>query len=153
MGDPNTGRIYELDEGQQPEAGHVPLTADEAGIMGMLPTAERIKELQRMAREREGGAGTATATATAPEPVEYGLTDRTRQQVENAFTYHPPLNDEQRERYEAVRENFKSFAYYICSKTPPSREQSLALTKLEEAMFWTNAGIARNEKGKPPTAD
>lgn len=27
---------------------------------------------------------------------------------------------------------------------PNSREKSLAITKLEEVMFWANAGIARN---------
>lgn len=34
-------------------------------------------------------------------------------------------------------------AKVIQSNTPPSREQSLALTNVEQAMFWANAAIAR----------
>ncbi|WP_459213736.1 Acb2/Tad1 domain-containing protein [Paenibacillus macerans] len=30
------------------------------------------------------------------------------------------------------------------SKVPNSREKSLAMTKLEQSVFWANAGIARN---------
>jgi len=33
----------------------------------------------------------------------------------------------------------------IIQNTPPSREQSLAITHLEEAIFYANAAIARNE--------
>jgi hypothetical protein len=36
---------------------------------------------------------------------------------------------------------------YLC---PGSRELSLAITKLEEAVFWANAAIARNEKEVKP---
>ncbi len=39
----------------------------------------------------------------------------------------------------------KEFALFIVENTPSSREQSLALTALEESVFWTNAAIARNE--------
>lgn len=39
----------------------------------------------------------------------------------------------------------KELAYMICQNTPTSREQSLALTNLEQAIFWANAAIARNE--------
>jgi hypothetical protein len=42
-------------------------------------------------------------------------------------------------------------AYHIKAETPASREQSLALTHLEDAVFWANAAIARHEgelKGK-----
>jgi hypothetical protein len=31
----------------------------------------------------------------------------------------------------------------VLDLVPPGREQSLAFTALEEAMFWANAGIAR----------
>ena len=39
----------------------------------------------------------------------------------------------------------KTMARCILDRTPKSREQSLALTKLEEAIMWANASIARNE--------
>lgn len=60
------------------------------------------------------------------------------------FTYHPPKNN-QPERYVGLRGAAKGLAELIVELTPKSREQSLALTKLEEAIFWANASIARNE--------
>lgn len=63
--------------------------------------------------------------------------------IENRFTYHPPQGD-QPNRYEAIRSAAKEFAYLIDGAAPDSREKSLALTHLEEAVMWANAGIARN---------
>lgn len=65
-------------------------------------------------------------------------------QIENAFTYHPPKGD-QAERYTELRAAAKALALLIVEKTPASREQSLALTNLEQAVFWSRAAIARNE--------
>ena len=63
--------------------------------------------------------------------------------IENAFTYHAP-KDGQPEKYQTIREKAKELAYLIQELVPPSREQSLAMTKLEECSMWANAGIARN---------
>jgi hypothetical protein len=60
------------------------------------------------------------------------------------FTYHPPFGD-QPQRYEDIRRNAYSLAGFILASCPDSRELSLALTKLEECVFWANASIARNE--------
>ena len=60
------------------------------------------------------------------------------------FTYHAPKND-QPEKYEEIRYAARSFASLLLALTPESREQSLAITHLEEAVFWANASIARNE--------
>ena len=61
------------------------------------------------------------------------------------FNYHKP--DENRaKRHETVRDILLASAEVIHSVTPEGREQSLALTKLEEAMFWANAAIAREGK-------
>lgn len=71
----------------------------------------------------------------------------TEQQVDDLskrFNHHPP-KDGQVERYQAIRGKLCATALVVMHHTPPSREQSLALTKLEEAMFWANAAIARNE--------
>jgi hypothetical protein len=68
----------------------------------------------------------------------------TRDDLDNRFTHHPPQGD-QPERYKTLRAVAKSLAVHIYTLTPESREQSLALTKLEEAVFWANAAIARNE--------
>lgn len=63
--------------------------------------------------------------------------------IENNFTYHAP-KDGQPEKYQAIREKAKELAYLIQELVPPCREQSLAMTKLEECSMWANAGIARN---------
>ena len=60
------------------------------------------------------------------------------------FTYHPP-KDDQLERYETIRELGKEFATVVQECSPESREKSLAMTKIEEAIMWANAAIARNE--------
>lgn len=39
---------------------------------------------------------------------------------------------------------FREQAEFILRETKPGREQSLALTALEEAKFWTNQAIALN---------
>jgi hypothetical protein len=61
---------------------------------------------------------------------------------ENNFTYHAPKPG-QPEKYEKLRTTAKEFAYLIEQLTPKSREQSLAITKLEEVVFWANAAVAR----------
>jgi hypothetical protein len=63
--------------------------------------------------------------------------------LENRFTYHAPKAD-QPQKYESLRAKAKEFAYLIADLCPDSREKSLAQTKLEEAMMWANAAIARN---------
>lgn len=63
--------------------------------------------------------------------------------IENAFTYHPP-QEGQPEKYSILRDEAKALAYRIDGLCPDSREKSLAMTKLEEAVMWANAAIARN---------
>lgn len=63
--------------------------------------------------------------------------------IEKAFRYHAP-KDGQAELYIQIRTKAKEYAYLIDKLVPDSREKSLAMTKLEEAVMWANAGIARN---------
>ena len=60
------------------------------------------------------------------------------------FTYHPP-KDDQPERYQKIRDAAHDFADLIEAACPESREKSLAMTNLEEAVMWANAAIARRE--------
>lgn len=60
------------------------------------------------------------------------------------FTYHPPKGPEQQNKYHRLRQIAFEFAEYINWSQPDSREKSLAITALEEAVMWANAGIARN---------
>lgn len=64
-------------------------------------------------------------------------------QIENNFMYHAPKAGHQ-EKYEAIRAKAKELAYLIDEECPPSREKSLAMTKLEETVMWANAAVARN---------
>lgn len=68
----------------------------------------------------------------------------TQDELDNRFTYHPP-KDDQAERYASIRQAAKGFAAFVIRQTPTSREQSLAITKIEEAVYHANAAIARNE--------
>ena len=63
--------------------------------------------------------------------------------LEVRFTYHPP-KDGQPETYQALRAIALNFARTIDQQAPDSREKSLALTHLEEAVMWANAAIARH---------
>lgn len=63
--------------------------------------------------------------------------------IDNAFTYHAP-KEGQPAKYQTIREKAKELAYLVDDLVPASREQSLAITKLEECVMWANAGIARN---------
>ena len=63
--------------------------------------------------------------------------------IDNAFTYHAP-KEGQPAKYQTIREKAKELAYLVDELVPASREQSLAITKLEECVMWANAGIARN---------
>lgn len=62
-------------------------------------------------------------------------------EIENRFSYHPataqtgPIHD-------AVRQQHLNLAYWLLEILPESREQSLALTALQESMMWANAAVA-----------
>lgn len=62
--------------------------------------------------------------------------------IENNFSYHAPMEG-QPEKYTALRNQAKALAYTFDAMCPKSREAALAMTKLEEAVFWANAAIAR----------
>lgn len=64
--------------------------------------------------------------------------------IEKTFTYHKPFGS-QPQRYEMLRTMAKNLAYNIHQACPPSRERSLALTNLQQAIMWANASIAVNE--------
>lgn len=78
-----------------------------------------------------------------PHP-KYVPDDQQMQLINNNFVYHAPKGDQQ-ERYVRLREEFRRLAILIVENTPKTRESALSITQLEQAMFWANAAIARNE--------
>lgn len=68
-----------------------------------------------------------------------------QEQIDNNFNYHKP-NEDQITSITAIREQCKTTAETINFRCPESREKSVAITKVEEAMMWANAAIAREEK-------
>lgn len=78
------------------------------------------------------------------EECPYTISEERQEMLDNNFRYHRPQGDQQ-ERYPHIRKEAKKLAETICRLAPVGREQSLALIKLEEAVMWANASIARNE--------
>lgn len=64
-------------------------------------------------------------------------------EIADRFAYHPALSDTRRQAHDNVRGQLGRLALFITHVIPPGRELATALTKLEEAMFWANAGLAR----------
>ncbi len=80
---------------------------------------------------------------TPSEATRFPIPDAVCADLEKRFTYHAP-NGSQPERYVAIRQKAKEFATLLVQTVHQSRELSSALTKVEEACFHANAGIARN---------
>ena len=57
--------------------------------------------------------------------------------------HHPPRNERHVEEHEHVRATIRSAMAQINVLCPDGREKAVAFTKLEEAMFWANAALAR----------
>jgi hypothetical protein len=74
----------------------------------------------------------------------YVPTQEDKARLEKTFTYHAPKAD-QVPRYNEIRDTAGRLAKLLLFVCPPTRERSLALTSLEEAVMWANAAIARNE--------
>lgn len=67
-----------------------------------------------------------------------------REELENRFMHHAPKGD-QAERYAANRKAILEAALTCVGLTPMCKEQTIAINKLDEALFLFNAAIARNE--------
>ncbi len=66
--------------------------------------------------------------------------------MDERVKHHPPKSDAVIERHQAAREAADAFLTAITENSwGPSRESYLAQIKVEEALFWLNAEIARNQ--------
>lgn len=72
------------------------------------------------------------------------------QQVEHMFTYHAPTAL-QKVHYAMIGDMVRRLGHLIVDHTPLSREQSLALTHLQEVRLFANAAIALNPQKEEPS--
>lgn len=63
--------------------------------------------------------------------------------IKNRFTFHP-ATPTTATKYESMRAKALELAAWMDENAPESRELSLALTNLDQAVMWFNASIARN---------
>lgn len=71
-------------------------------------------------------------------------------ELETRFTYHPP-QPWQIPFYEEMRSKGLTLAEWVDQRLPDCREKALALTSIEQAIMWANAGMAR--RGTRPEED
>ena len=64
--------------------------------------------------------------------------------MEERFDY-VDINDEQERDIDLIRDSVKSLAFGIKTLCPDGRGKSLAMTKLEECIYWANKSICGND--------
>jgi len=64
--------------------------------------------------------------------------------LQHRFGYHRPGGEVVVQAHETVRDQCLHTALLVVQLCPDGRERALAVTKLEEAMMWANAAIARH---------
>lgn len=69
-------------------------------------------------------------------------------ELQHRFAYHAPTPAKILS-HESVRNACHEAAKSIVGLCPPCAETTLATRKLEEAMYWANAAIARNPEKTP----
>ena len=67
----------------------------------------------------------------------------TPEDIENRFAFHAATTTKKRDEHTSVRQHCRRLADELNARLPEGREKAVAMTKLEEAMFWANAAIAR----------
>lgn len=72
------------------------------------------------------------------------LDNNQKDTVVDRFSYHQ-VDDVNIEKMKMLRERAIELASAITVLSPVNREQSLALTNLEQALFWANASVARSQ--------
>ena len=69
--------------------------------------------------------------------------------IDNRFSFHPATTEEKQAAHGSARAECLALANFLNGALPDGREKSLAITHLEEVMFWSNAAIARVADAAP----
>ena len=65
----------------------------------------------------------------------------TDEEITEIFMYHAPKAN-QPYLYESIRQQGRDFAHWLNTNIPDSREKSVAITKIQEAVMFANAAVA-----------
>lgn len=95
--------------------------------------------------DSSAAAGQSAPRGDHREPLPgFSISGPQRADLEQRFDYHQPPSPAAGQMHGWMRRACLEAAVVVAAVAPRCREQSLALTKLEEAMFWANAALARN---------
>lgn len=69
-----------------------------------------------------------------------------QEELNNRFNFHPAGTKERQDAHKRIRSYLLQMATEFNESLPDSDETEEAIRKLEEAMFWANASLARQDK-------
>jgi hypothetical protein len=80
------------------------------------------------------------------ERAERAKRETLRKRLHHSLTNHPPISPEVIVAYESIRVKAKELGDLIVDACPLGREQSLALTHLEEVVMWAVKAIVVDQE-------
>jgi hypothetical protein len=126
--------------------------AESLGIdtMGYMPSSYRRLEA-RIAEAKEAKLREEADNPSSDVPLPEGMMAKATMPIadlQQRFGFHPASTEMTKAQHESIRAGAIDLAEFAVGVMPAGREASMAVTKLEEFMFWANAAIARNPADK-----